>query len=200
MNTYDWAMLALIVGIATFSGWRGLLWQIANIGSFVVGGILVFMYGATASQLIGLSPPWNKLVASVMLYAIGVLLVFVAVGVVRRGIASLGLEGADRHLGFVFGAFEGMALAFAFTLALCHVVDRPTAVSQSRAAMVTRVISDHLGASLPHRYASEARILARRLRRIARDAQAEDNSVTGTWSAIVESFNESSAGWWPRNP
>lgn len=178
MTTYDWSMLALIVGVAIFSGWRGILWQIANVGSFVVGGMLVCLYGQTATQLIPLAPPLNKIVATAGLYVAGVILTFFAASTVRRAVHSLGLGGADHHLGFVFGAFEGLFLALAFTFVLCNVApERRSAVSESHAAAATRYITQHYAPWLPGRYQRTTGSLVSQLRRYMATQNLNDWSL-----------------------
>ncbi len=179
MNTYDWSMVALIVGIAIFSGWRGFLWQVANLGSFAIGGILVLLYGSTAADTVPLAPPLNRIIAIVGLYAIGVLFVFVAAGVVRRTIRSLGLEGADHHLGFVFGALEGMLAAFALTYVLTTVVPTTGAqIATSRSATITRLVAAQFGPLVPRHYVTEVRELIGRMAQKRHEQWAAEQTVS----------------------
>ncbi len=148
MVGYDWSMLALVLGVAIFSSWRGLLWQLAHLGAFLVGGMLVYLYLDTAAATVSLTPPWNKLVAGVVLYAIGALFTYVAANACRRLLRRAGLESFDRHLGFVWGLCEGTLLALAITLIICYASTDPSA--PVRQTLTSRVAYRAAAAAMPY--------------------------------------------------
>ncbi len=159
MVGYDWSMLALILGVAIFSSWRGLLWQVANLGAFVIGGMLVYLYLGTATALVQLPAPWNKIAAGAGLYVIGALFTYVCANLCRRGLRQLGLQSLDRHLGFVWGLCEGTALALTITLLMTYASTDPNA--PVRHSVSARLASE--AASLARPYVSDrtvARFLA----------------------------------------
>lgn len=173
MAGYDWSMLALVLGVAIFSSWRGLLWQLSNIGAFFVGGMFVYVYLDVAAPLLRIAAPWNRLAAGAMLYAIGALFTYVLANACRRLLRTLSLEALDRHLGFVWGLCEGAALALTLTLLLLYASTDPAApVRHSHAARVSLAVARAAAPLVPTGVSRRLAMAAQAIRTAASPSQS----------------------------
>jgi uncharacterized membrane protein required for colicin V production len=173
MVPFDWCIVALVVGLAIFGARRGFLWQVAHVGAWFAGAGMVYVYGATAKQLVPLSPPWNSLVAYAGLYMIGALFVFVAANGLRGILKRFGLEPLEKHLGLVWGLAQGCVVAAVLTVALVHVLPPEDGGLRVRASLTAQAVSQavqRLEPALPKEYRIHLERLAWALRSLRQPA------------------------------
>jgi membrane protein required for colicin V production len=113
MLTLDWIFLA-IVGFSMVLGlWRGLVFEVLSVISWIAAFVLAQWFAPDVAQWLPMAGA-----TEVVRYAAGFLLVFVAVVftgglvafVLKKLVAAVGLSPADRMLGAVFGAVRGVLL------------------------------------------------------------------------------------------
>lgn len=122
LEGYDMVMLGILAVAAVIGFFKGFVWQLAWIVGIVVSGFVAIRFGSTVAPYFGQQPPWNRLVAMLVLYAAS----SVGVGFVFKLISGLidkvHLSSFDHQLGLVFGAAKGLLMCivvtfFAVTLA-----------------------------------------------------------------------------------
>jgi len=103
-------LVVLVVAMAAGIGaWKGLARQLAGLLAPVAGIAVGWPLSAELVRL-------HRWLAFGALYLGITLLVYGAAALIRRKIEKAGLEGWDRHLGFLLGAAKGCVLALALTL------------------------------------------------------------------------------------
>ena len=115
LPTFDIVVLVILVIAAIRGAMKGIVWQLAVIGSIV----LCFAFSETGSvfiaPMLALDPPLNRWVAMLILY---IVLSFAAFGVARvmhKWIEKMKFKEYDRHLGFLFGAVKGVIICLVGT-------------------------------------------------------------------------------------
>jgi uncharacterized membrane protein required for colicin V production len=115
LPTFDIVVLVILVIAAIRGAIKGIVWQLAVIGSIV----LCFAFSESGSvfiaPLLALDPPLNRWVAMLILY---IVLSFAAFGVARvmhKWIEKMKFKEYDRHLGFLFGAVKGVIICLVGT-------------------------------------------------------------------------------------
>jgi membrane protein required for colicin V production len=108
---------AVIAGILVGT-WKGMAWQLAGLGSFVLG----FVIGLPASAFISgaLDDPgtFTRFLIFALCYAGVSLGCFGLAVLLRRKLEAVKLENFDRHMGAFLGGFHGLALAAVITMFL----------------------------------------------------------------------------------
>jgi membrane protein required for colicin V production len=113
MFALDWIFAAVLLLSMLLGAWRGLVFEVLSLISWVVAFVLAKWFALDAAQHLpmgGASEPLR--------YAAGFLLVFIAailVGgliavVVKKLTSAVGLSPVDRSLGALFGAARGVLL------------------------------------------------------------------------------------------
>lgn len=116
MTIYDAAMAAvLILGMAR-GAWRGITWQLASIGSLLLGYLFAYPISSQIAPLLPGPPEATRAMAMAGAYAIVSGGVFAAAWTVRNTIRRLKFEAYDRHLGMMLGGVEGVGVAILLTL------------------------------------------------------------------------------------
>jgi membrane protein required for colicin V production len=119
MQTLDGVFLA-VVGISMLvGGWRGLVFEVLSVASWIAAFVLAQWFAPAAAQWLPMSGA-----TEVVRYAAGFVLVFVAViftgalvaFVAKKLLAAVGLSPADRMLGALFGAVRGIVVVLAMTV------------------------------------------------------------------------------------
>jgi membrane protein required for colicin V production len=129
MPALDWIFAAVLLLSMVLGAWRGLVYEVLSLVSWVVAFLLAQWLALDAAHYLpinGASEP--------MRYAAGFLLVFVAVVViggliavvVKKLTAAVGLSPVDRTLGALFGVLRGVLL-----LLLATVVVQMTPIKDS---------------------------------------------------------------------
>lgn len=116
MTIYDAVMVCLVVAGMIWGAFRGITWQLASIGSLVLGYVVAF----PASGELARHFPGEAVVAR----ALAMLVVYVVVSggvfgvawLVRTTLRKLKFEAYDRHLGMLLGGAEGALLGTIGTL------------------------------------------------------------------------------------
>jgi membrane protein required for colicin V production len=116
MQGYDIVMLVVLAAAIIFGAWKGLAWQLAMLASIFVSYFAAMQFRGPVSQMIGAEPPWNRLIAMLVIYLACSLLIWISFGILRRIIARIRLKEFDRHAGAILGAVNGAILCTIITL------------------------------------------------------------------------------------
>ncbi|WP_244952266.1 CvpA family protein [Roseimaritima ulvae] len=116
VETYDILMLVVLAGAAIFGAIKGFAWQLASIGSIVLSYVVAVRYREPFSQAIAADPPWNRLLAMLILYVGTSLVIWVAFRMISKTIDRMKLREFDRHAGAAFGLGKGILYCTLITL------------------------------------------------------------------------------------
>jgi membrane protein required for colicin V production len=121
MPVLDWIFLAVLLLSMLLGAWRGLVFELLSLLSWIAAFVLAQWLGPDVAHMLPLAGA-----AEVIRYVAGFLVVFVATvfagGLIAWGIKQLvqavGLRPADRALGAVFGLVRGVILLLAATVVM----------------------------------------------------------------------------------
>ena len=119
MGLTDGLLLAVLLLSVLLGAWRGLVYEVLSVASWVAAFVLAQGYADEAALMLpldSLSPPLRL--------AVGFLVVFIAVAfaggllawLVKKLVASVGLRPVDRILGSAFGLARGVVMLLAFAV------------------------------------------------------------------------------------
>lgn len=119
MPTLDWIFLVVLLASLVLGAWRGLVYELLSLLSWLAAFVLAQWFAADAAQWLPLAGAGASL-----RYAGGFVLVFVvtvfAGGLVafliKKLVAAVGMGPADRLLGAGFGLLRGAVMLLAVTL------------------------------------------------------------------------------------
>jgi membrane protein required for colicin V production len=119
MPTLDWIFLAVLLASLIVGAWRGLVYEVLSVLSWIAAFVLAQWFAPQAAAHLPMSGA-----AEPMRYAAGFVLVFVAAifagsliaFLVKKLIAAVGLRPADRLLGAAFGVVRGVIILLALTV------------------------------------------------------------------------------------
>ena len=113
MVALDWIFIAMLLLSLLIGAWRGLVYEILSLGTWVAAFVLAQWFAPLAAQYLPMAGA-----TEMVLYAAGFVLVFIGAvfagsiltWLVSRLFQAAGLRPADRVLGAVFGAMRGVVL------------------------------------------------------------------------------------------
>lgn len=115
MQTYDFLMLAVLIGTAVFGFVKGMAWQIASLASIVVSYFAALKFAARIAPIFGDSEPWNKYVAMLVVYIACSFAIWLVFRVVAQAIDRVKLKEFDRQMGALVGVAKGVLFCVAIT-------------------------------------------------------------------------------------
>lgn len=119
MGLTDGLLLTVLLLSVLLGAWRGLVYEVLSVASWVAAFVLAQGYADEAALML----PQNSLSPPLRL-AVGFLVVFIAVAfaggllawLVKKLVASVGLRPVDRVLGSAFGLARGVVMLLAFAV------------------------------------------------------------------------------------
>jgi len=119
MPVLDWIFLGVLLLSLAVGAWRGLVYEVLSVLSWIAAFVLAQWFAPEAAQWLPMSGA-----AESMRYAAGFVLVFIlaifAGGLIafltKKLIAAVGLRPADRMLGAAFGLVRGIIILLALTV------------------------------------------------------------------------------------
>ncbi len=115
MQSYDFLMLAVVLGCLVFGAWKGMAWQVASLASIVVSYLSAVKCSGVIAPMISAEAPWNKAVAMLILYVATSIGIWLGFRLVAGFIDSVRLKEFDRQIGAMFGAAKGVLLCLVIT-------------------------------------------------------------------------------------
>ena len=115
----------ILVGWLTLRGaMRGIVAQLMSIVSVVVCWIAAVKFSPVVAPMISDEPPWNRVIAMLVLFLAGFLAMWLIRGLINDIIKLIRLKSADRTLGAILGFTKGILLCLIITFFL--IVFSPT--------------------------------------------------------------------------
>jgi membrane protein required for colicin V production len=119
MPTLDWIFLAVLLASMLVGAWRGLVYEVLSVLSWLAAFVLAQWLAPDAAEWLPMSGA-----AQAMRYAAGFVLVFIAAifagsllaFLIKKLVSAVGLRPADRLLGAAFGVLRGVVLLLAVTV------------------------------------------------------------------------------------
>jgi len=119
MQPLDWIFLGVLAFSLVVGAWRGLVFEVLSVASWIAAFILAQWFAPDAAQWLPMAGA-----TEVVRYAAGFVLVFIAaifVGslvafLIKKLVTAVGLRPADRLLGAAFGLLRGVILLLASTV------------------------------------------------------------------------------------
>lgn len=113
MATLDWVVLGVLLASVLFGAWRGLVYEVLSVLSWIAAFVLAQWLAADVAAML----PMDE-AAEAVRYAAAFVVVFIAAvfagallaWVTKKLIESVGLRPADRALGALFGLVRGVVL------------------------------------------------------------------------------------------
>jgi membrane protein required for colicin V production len=150
MTIYDAAMAVVLVGGLIRGAWRGITWQLASIGSLVLGYLFSYPISAQIAPLLPGSAEATRAMSMAAAYAVVSGGVFAVAWMVRGAIHKLKFDAYDRHLGMMLGGVEGAAVGILLTLLVVSVSPNTREpIFSSTSGKVVGSVMNALGPVLP---------------------------------------------------
>lgn len=119
MPALDWIFLAVLLTSLLLGVWRGLVYEVLSLLSWVAAFVAAQWFAPTVASSLPMSGA-----TEMIRYATAFVLVFIAVvfavglmaWLVKKLIASVGLSPVDRLLGAIFGVARGLIIVLAVTV------------------------------------------------------------------------------------
>ena len=121
MAALDWVFLAVLAASFLLGAWRGLVYEVLSVASWVAAFIVAQWLAPDAAALLPVdrAPEAGR-------YAVGFVVVFVVVvftgallaWLTKKLVDSVGLRPVDRMLGAVFGLMRGVVLLLALAVVI----------------------------------------------------------------------------------
>ncbi len=133
------ALLAAVTGVA-----RGFAMGFSSRVGFLVGFLVALLFGSLGAGVIAetfdFPPLWSTLMAFVLLFIVGYILIMLVGSLLERTLEMLHLDWLDRILGFVLGMVEAfiMVAFIIYLLELQNVID--LSAFFDRSVITTKVI------------------------------------------------------------
>lgn len=121
MPVLDWIFLGVLLASLVLGAWRGLIYEVFSVLSWIAAFILAQWFASDVAQKLPMSGSGES-----VRYAAGFALVFVVsvlagsllAKLVQKLFAAIGLQPADRALGAAFGLVRGVVLLLAATVVI----------------------------------------------------------------------------------
>ncbi len=115
LQPYDLVMLAVLMLNIGFGAWKGMAWQVAALGSFILSAAAAVHLSGPLAPLISVQSPWNRCIAMLILYLATSLAIWVLFRLVAGLIDRVELKEFDRQAGALFGTAKGVLWCAAIT-------------------------------------------------------------------------------------
>lgn len=121
MQVLDWVCAAVLLGSLLLGAWRGLVYELVSVVSWIAAFFLAQWFAVEAGRMLPLSGA-----SEAVRYALGFAVVFIAAVLtgglvavlVKKLLAAIGLQPVDRALGAGFGLVRGLVLLLVATVVI----------------------------------------------------------------------------------
>ncbi len=150
MTPYDGAMAILFVAGLIWGAWRGITWQLASLGSLIVGYSVSHPLSAQLAPHFPGPPIAQRSLAMLAIYVAVSGGIFFAAWLVRATLRQMQFEAFDRHLGMVLGGLEAIFVGMVVTLfVVSFAPDLRTPIFSSPTGHAVAQVMDAVGPVLP---------------------------------------------------
>ena len=156
MAALDWVFLAILAASLVLGAWRGLVYEVLSVASWIAAFLLAQMFGpdVAAGLPMGQAPQAAKYAAAFVLVFIVVVFAggLLAWGV-KKVVEAVGLRPVDRVLGAGFGVLRGVLLLMAIAIVVnMSPFKRADWWEESKAAEISTSAVKQLKPVLPERF------------------------------------------------
>ena len=119
MPVLDWVFLAVLLISLVVGAWRGLIYELLSVLSWIAAFILAQWLGPEVGQWLPMSGAEEAIRSVAGFVVVFILMVFVGgfiAWLVKKLVQAVGLRAADRALGAMFGLVRGVILLLAATV------------------------------------------------------------------------------------
>ncbi|WP_165069112.1 CvpA family protein [Paludisphaera rhizosphaerae] len=142
MTIYDGIMAAVLIAGMIRGAWRGITWQLASLGSLVLGYLFSYPISAVIAPKLPGTPEAARAMSMAAAYVVVSCAVFAAAWMVRNVLSRMKFEAYDRHLGMMLGGAEGIAVGILGTMLVTSVAPttRDPIFASTSGKIVTAVV------------------------------------------------------------
>jgi membrane protein required for colicin V production len=119
MAPLDWVFVAILAASFLLGAWRGLVYEVLSVASWVAAFLLAQLFAPQVAQMLpmGQAPEVAKYAAAFVLVFIGVVIAGSLLSwLTKKMIEAVGLRPVDRTLGAAFGLLRGAVLLLAIAV------------------------------------------------------------------------------------
>ena len=119
MATLDWVFLAILLASFLLGAWRGLVYEVLSVASWVAAFLLAQLFApdVAAALPMGQAPEMARYAAAfVLVFIIVVFAGGLIAWVTKKLVEAVGLRPVDRTLGAAFGLLRGVVLLMAIAV------------------------------------------------------------------------------------
>lgn len=195
MQTYDLIMLAVLIGAGIFGAVKGFAWQIASLASLIISYFVAYRYRDDVSKYIDAEPPWNAIVAMLLLYVGTSFAIWIGFRLFSGLIDKVRLKEFDRHLGAIFGMLKGAILCLLITMFGMTLLgaQQQAAICQSRSGYFIAQVLQRADGILPHEVGEVVGPYLEKLDQQLRDGGVETDEK-GFWEKAIPGAGNSQDG------
>ena len=119
MAPLDWVFLAILLASFLLGAWRGLVYEVLSVVSWVAAFLLAQLFAPQVAAMLpmGQAPEMARYAAAFVLVFIGVVFAGGLIAwITRKLVEAVGLRPVDRTLGAAFGLLRGVVLLLAIAV------------------------------------------------------------------------------------
>lgn len=119
MSTLDWIFFAVLSGSLLLGAWRGLVYEVMSVVSWIAAFVLAQWFSPDVAQKLpmdGAGEAVRYATAFVLIFVLAVMAGGLFAKLFQKIFSAVGLRPADRALGAVFGLMRGAVLLLAATV------------------------------------------------------------------------------------
>lgn len=124
VQPYDVVMLVVLASCTLFGVWKGMAWQVASFSSLVLSAGAAFHFSGPLAPYVSSQTPWNRCLATLLLYLVTSLVVWLAFRMVSSFLDRVKLREFDRQIGGVVGFAKGVLFCLVITF-FCVTLSEP---------------------------------------------------------------------------
>lgn len=113
MAALDWLCIVVLVASLVIGAWRGLVFELLSLASWVIAFFLAQWFAADMGNLLPMKdsdPMWRHAAGFVLVFVIAIFGCSFVAWLMKKLIEAIGLRPADRALGGLFGLLRGVVL------------------------------------------------------------------------------------------
>ncbi len=113
MAALDWVLVVVLVASVVIGAWRGLVFEVLSLISWVIAFVLARMFGAQVGQWLPMQDMDEGLrtgAGFVVSFIVAIFVLGMVIWLIGKLVSAVGLRPFDRVLGAVFGAVRGLLL------------------------------------------------------------------------------------------
>lgn len=121
MPALDWIFLAVLIASLALGAWRGLVYEVLSVVSWIAAFILAQWFAPDVAQKLpmsGSAEPVRYAAAFALVFVLSVFAGSLLAKLVQKLFAAVGLQPADRALGAAFGLVRGLVVVLAATVVI----------------------------------------------------------------------------------